>query len=112
MTVARDACVLSDLVTAGAARYGERAALSLAAAPTPETVSFLALEAQMCAGAARLLSVAKPGGFAFLHMPARPVWLSTLFSIWRAGMVAVPVDRKSTRLNSSHSQQSRMPSSA
>ena len=91
MTVARDACVLSDLVTAGAARYGERAALSLAAAPTPETVSFLALEAQMCAGAARLLSVAKPGDFAFLHMPARPVWLSALFSIWRAGMVAVPV---------------------
>ena len=90
MTVARDATVLSDLVTAGAARYGERPALSLVTAPSAETLSFLALEAEIGVGAANLLSIAKPGHFALLHMAARPAWLSALFSIWRAGMVAVP----------------------
>ena len=40
-------------------------------------------------------------------------WLRTLYPIW-AGLTPemARVDRKSTRLNSSHSQQSRMPSSA
>lgn len=88
MTVAEGARVLSDLVTAGAARYRGRPAL---AQPSGSTLSFLALEVEMNAGAANLLSVAKRGDFALLYMPAQPVWLAALFAIWRAGMVAVPV---------------------
>lgn len=81
-------CVLSDLVTSGATQYGERPALAQCSGPT---LSFSGLEAEMNAGAANLLSVAKPGNFALLYMPAQPAWLAALFAIWRAGMVAVPI---------------------
>ena len=40
------------------------------------------------------------------------VWNQVLVQVWGQVSVQVRVDRKSTRLNSSHSQQSRMPSSA
>ena len=46
-----------------------------------------------------------------LVVGAGPVGLTLTTDLAQRG-VAVTVDRKSTRLNSSHSQQSRMPSSA
>ena len=51
-------------------------------------------------------------GFAAGVMIAASVWSLLIPSIEMAGEQGVPGDRKSTRLNSSHSTSSRMPSSA
>ena len=58
------------------------------------------------------------GGFELLGLEEDPWFYDSQWRFWAASGVVVfaiffaPLDRKSTRLNSSHSQQSRMPSSA
>ena len=55
-----------------------------------------------------------PDGHVLLHYTS-PLWIIPLFrrnTVWEPLRDFAPIDRKSTRLNSSHMSESRMPSSA
>ena len=97
------------LLAAVAARHGERDAIVLGA----ERVTFADFLARVDTLAAGLTALGLGRGDALaIWLPNRPRWFVAQYAAARLGIVVVALDRKSTRLNSSHMVQSRMPSSA